>query len=168
MQGRPVSASQLEKLALCRPGLVATREAYERQIETREPGFLIRKAQLEATPGLLPPRPLSGPQEREGAEARVIAGVSLGFHLQIDAAAMEAALGGWDEGTPCVLRVEFSAGSSGKAHLLQGMFPSSGRGMGTATSFAGRVLRCRRPSPPPWSKAACPSKCVYLHMHSLT
>ena len=130
MQGRPVSASQLEKLALCRPGLVATREAYERQIETREPGFLIRKAQLEATPGLLPPRPLSGPQEREGAEARVIAGVSLGFHLQIDTAAMEAALGGWDEGTPCVLRVEFSAGSSGKAHLLQGMFPSSGRGMG--------------------------------------
>ena len=123
-QGRRFSAALAEEVAFLRSGLVATCEEFERQIEAREPGFLIREAQLEATPGFLPPGLFSSPPETVSAEAHVIVGVSLGLHLQIDAAAMEAALGCWDKETPCLFNAEFSAGH--KKQCLKAI-PSSGQ-----------------------------------------
>lgn len=94
---------------------------FERQIELLESGFLTRQAQLEATPALSSPPETAG----EEAEANAIVGVSLGFRVQVDAAAMQAALGSdWDVETLCMLNAELSSGSK-KGHMLRAIFPSS-------------------------------------------
>lgn len=99
-----------------RPEIVEACRNFERQLEILEPGFLTRQAQLEGLPA-----------EAESAEACAAGGICLGLHLLIDAADMEAALGSWDEGTPCILNAQFSAGS--KKRSLKAI-TSSGQGLG--------------------------------------
>ena len=122
-------------MVLARPEIAAYCKNFERQLEILDPGFVVRQTQLEATqqleatPGFARRLP-----EAEVADACVTGGISLGLHLQIDAAAMEAALGCWDEETPCVLNAEFSAGS--KTRSLKAI-SSSGQGVGYS-NFLGR------------------------------
>ena len=128
-QRRRVTADQVQKMLLVRPEIEAFSENLERQLEILDPGFVVRQTQLEATPGSARRLP-----EAEGADACVPGSVSLGLHLQIDAAAMQAALGCWDEDTPCVLKAEFSVGS--KTRSLKAI-SSSGQGVGY-NNFLGR------------------------------